>query len=129
MEMLGSHRRVLAGQEMSASDVDLFRQQQILEVEDQIVMFYSRAEPSESSKGSVLTNNGVIGYKVTGDVLNIASAGYSEIVNIRIVQRGSLLKDTRIEVLTNDDYIIDLTAPRANAGDLTFCCRDGAEGK
>jgi hypothetical protein len=113
---------VLPGGEVSAADVSLLVENEILFADEEIEYFYSYGLVSVLEGGDILTDRAVITYyQDENDDLQIYSMNFDEITAVFRMEEGGALTDALYKVTSDDEddwIIIELSTEKG--GDLIF---------
>ena len=82
---------VIAGDEVSQSDVDILRAEGIIAGDEKLILFYSAGMISVREDGNIITDKRVISYEEVDDELWIGSARFDQIQDLSIIEEGDLI--------------------------------------
>jgi hypothetical protein len=102
---------VLEGGSLKQADEAFLREQEIVEPDELILLFYSAGVFSIKEDGNLLTDRRVISYETYAGELIVYAAAFDEIEEILIDGKGSTFSDTVIRVVRIDgeEFLLYLT--------------------
>jgi hypothetical protein len=114
--------RVLAGTEVPDADIQILRDEGVLDANDQVEFFYALGLSSVLESGNILTTSHVIFYytEENGD-LSIYSLPLNEVTSVELEEQGSLISDSVyiVHTATPDRWIM-LFLSTEQKGDQKF---------
>lgn len=103
---------VVPGDRLAAHHIQSLRDAGVLEPDETVEWFYSGGVTSIFEDGSVLTDRRVISYERLKDDPFLTWTPFSDVARIELVQKGSLLADTQVDVVlqNGDSFVLLLSA-------------------
>lgn len=118
--IIGPPTAVVAGDDLSQSDLEFLRAEGIVEPNEQIILFYSAGLFSIREDGNLITNRRVISYEELENQIWIGSPSFDEIKTVSIVEPGSFFVDTIVLITLVGGESFHLYLSTEKDGDKRF---------
>lgn len=111
---------LMSEETLSISHVETLRDNNIINSDEKIELFFSEGLTSILEGGNVVTNSRVISYETLDGELYIYSAPFSEVSFVGIEEKGTAISYSQIYVETYDGGSFYLLSPHEQKEDETF---------
>ena len=112
--------KIMTGEQVSQRNIDFMSANKIIEENEDVLMFYSDGFISYQEDGNGFTQSSVFSYWKEGGELNIATADFVDVKNLKVEYGDALDSQTVITVQLNDDSDFVLIVSTEDKLDLTF---------
>lgn len=113
--------RVLSGSEVSEKYLTVLRENDILEDDEKVSLFYSGGLFDILEDGNLVTDRRVISYETLDDDFFLYTLAFEDIGNVEITEKGDAFSDSWILIADHDDEeSFHLLATTEGRGDLRF---------